>query len=463
MALQGLHLSPFFIILLLSIIFVIIIPCYYCLPGDTLNHYLEEQGGEAFGYHYSQAYPSYFSSIEDSQFKDFIKLRSSNVLNLKIFDKVGSTSTSVKTVNVDDYRANTDSADDTKAFEKAWEEACSSKGAVLVVPKNRYRVKPVRFSGPCKSNLTVQIYGVIEASDDRSDYKKDDRHWLVFDGVENLLVEGGGTIDGNGKIWWQNSCKVDKDLPCRDAPTALTFYECKNLVVDNLKIQNAQQMHISFEGSKDVQVSNLSITSPEHSPNTDGIHVTRTQNIYITNSVIATGDDCISIVSGSQNVHAMDITCGPGHGISIGSLGSGKSRAYVSGVTIDGAKLSGTRNGVRIKTWQGGSGVARDIKFQNIEMQNVRNPIIIDQYYCDHKSCNEQRSAVEVKNVMYKNIKGSSASEVAIKFDCSKAYPCQGILLQDVILEREAEDQKAKALCYNVNLVEKGVVSPHCP
>lgn len=27
------------------------------------------------------------------------------------------------------------------------------------------------------------------------------------------------------------------------------------------------------------------------------------------------GDDCISIVSGSQNVRATDITCGPGHGI----------------------------------------------------------------------------------------------------------------------------------------------------
>ena len=38
--------------------------------------------------------------------------------------------------------------------------------------------------------------------------------------------------------------------------------------------------------------------------------------------------------------------------LSIGSLGSGNSKAYVSGVTVDGAKLTGTTNGVRIKTWQ---------------------------------------------------------------------------------------------------------------
>lgn len=31
--------------------------------------------------------------------------------------------------------------------------------------------------------------------------------------------------------------------------------------------------------------------------------------------IINAGDDCISIVSGSESVQAMDITCGPGHGI----------------------------------------------------------------------------------------------------------------------------------------------------
>ena len=60
--------------------------------------------------------------------------------------------------------------------------------------------------------MNFQIYGTIEASDDRSDYSKDGRHWLVFDSVQNLRVEGGGTINGNGKIWWQNSCKTNKAL-----------------------------------------------------------------------------------------------------------------------------------------------------------------------------------------------------------------------------------------------------------
>lgn len=38
--------------------------------------------------------------------------------------------------------------------------------------------------------------------------------------------------------------------------------------------------------------------------------------------------------------------------LSIGSLGDGNSEAHVSGVTVNGAKLSGTMNGVRIKTYQ---------------------------------------------------------------------------------------------------------------
>ncbi|GAV57296.1 Glyco_hydro_28 domain-containing protein [Cephalotus follicularis] len=442
---------------LLSLFFLLLssVSCYICLQEDPPYKYIHENS--------RYAYPTYYSIMESRNFKDLIELRT-DILSLKMFNKVGSTSILVKTVNVDDFGAKGDgSTDDTEAFEKAWEEACSSNGAVLVVPKAKsYRLKPIRFSGPCKSDLTVQIYGTIEASDDRSDYEEDSRQWLMFDGVENLLVKGGGTINGNGKVWWQNSCKINKNLPCKNAPTALTFYNCTNVITKNLKIQDAQQIHVSFENCINVQALNLHVLAPEESPNTDGIHVTNTQNIQITSCAIGTGDDCISIVSGSQKVKAMNITCGPGHGISIGSLGSGNSKAYVSGVTVENVWFYGTTNGVRIKTWQGGSGSANNIVFKNVEMENVTNPIIIDQNYCDQDTpCKEQSSAVQVKNVVYKNIKGTSASDVAIKFDCSDTYPCQGIVLQNIDLK--LGDGTAKAECNNVKLTETGNVSPHCP
>ncbi|XP_070665800.1 polygalacturonase-like isoform X6 [Malus domestica] len=405
MALQKNELILFFIITLPSFVL-----CYSSLHENQLiDKYVDE--ASEFD---SKAYPSYFNTIDDGSnlFKGLIK-ESADVLCLKSFDKVdSSTSSSAETVSVNDFGAEGDGeTDDTKAFEMAWKVACSSKEAVMVAPKKTYRIKPIRFSGPCKSQLTVQILGTLIASDDRSDFSKDGRHWLIFDSVSNLVVEGGGAINGNGKNWWQNSCKTDKSK-------TLTFYKSKNLMVRNLTIQDGQQIHVSFQKCMNVEVSNLSITAPPKSPNTDGIHVTDTQNILITSCVIA---------------------------------------------TVNGAKLYGTTNGIRIKTWQGGSGSASNIRFQNIEMHNVTNPILIDQYYCDRKiPCKEQRSAVEVKNVVYKNIKGTSASDVAIKFDCSKSFPCLGIILQDINLQHEGR-KTAKALCNNVNVTSIGVVCPLCP
>lgn len=36
----------------------------------------------------------------------------------------------------------------------------------------------------------------------------------MFENLQNFRVEGGGTgiIDGNGRKWWDNSCKVNESL-----------------------------------------------------------------------------------------------------------------------------------------------------------------------------------------------------------------------------------------------------------
>ncbi|KAM6570409.1 hypothetical protein CsatB_018394 [Cannabis sativa] len=353
------------------------------------------------------------------------------------------------------------------AFEKAWQKACSSNvPIVLVVPsQNTYLVKPIVFRGPCKSKVTVQIDGTIEAPSHPSDYNGHESNWLMFENINDLVVQGGGTINGNGNSWWKLSCNIDTSLPCKPAPTGLTFSNCNNLVVRDLHVKDCQQMQVMFVNCNTVMAFNLTVTAPGDSPNTDGIHVTRCVNMDISNSVIGTGDDCISIVSGSRNVTATDITCGPGHGISIGSLGAGHAEAHVSDIFVRRAKFYETTNGVRIKTWQGGKGDARNIKFQDIEMHNVQNPIIIDQNYCDRRRmvCKQEESTVQVSDVLYQNIKGTSATQVAIMFDCSQSHECENIILQDVELQLPQHRVHAEALCNNVDLTHIGRVTPLCP
>ena len=61
----------------------------------------------------------------------------------------------------------------------------------------------------------------------------------------------------------------------------------------------------------------------------------------------------------------------------------------VQNVTVKTATFTNTQNGVRIKTWgKPSKGFARNILFQDIIMNNVQNPIIIDQNYCpNNKGC----------------------------------------------------------------------------
>lgn len=80
----------------------------------------------------------------------------------------------------------------------------------------------------------------MEASDDMSDYKEDTKHWLIFDSINNLLIEGGGTgnINGNGKIWWQNSCKINKTLVSLPPPPKISKYLLQVLFMLFLSLTN---------------------------------------------------------------------------------------------------------------------------------------------------------------------------------------------------------------------------------
>lgn len=59
--------------------------------------------------------------------------------------------------------------------------------------------------------------------------------------------------------------------------------------MQDIEIVNSPQCHLKFDNSKGIKVNNITISSPEDSPNTDGIHLQNTQDVEIQHSNIGSG------------------------------------------------------------------------------------------------------------------------------------------------------------------------------
>lgn len=177
----------------------------------------------------------------------------------------------------------------------------------------------------------------------------------------------------------------------------MKFNFVTNSIVKDITSLDSKNFHINLLGCKNFTFEHVTIIAPDHSPNTDGIHISSSEEINILNSKIATGDDCVSVGDSNKHITITGVTCGPGHGISIGSLGKYTKEKDVIGVTVKSCKIINTSNGVRIKTWPDSVGTftASDMHFEDIEMVNVSNPVIIDQEYCPWNQCN-RKACIEI-------------------------------------------------------------------
>ncbi|KAK4338580.1 hypothetical protein RND71_043067 [Anisodus tanguticus] len=247
--------------------------------------------------------------------------------------------------------------------------------------------------------------------------------WLYFNGVTGLVINGTGHINGRGASWW-NIIEIDPDHK------TMHFNSCNDLQLNGVNLVNSSRNHISITFSKRVTISNITTIAPEDSPNTDGIDLSNSHQVQIQNSTFQTG-----------------------HGISVGSLGVDATFATVENINIRNCTLLGTQNGVRIKTWQGGMGFARFIHFENIRLIDVRNPIIIDQFYCNGAhDCGIKPNAVQVSNVTYKDVFGTTASKIAVNLNCSdNSTACTNLLFQQINITSALPHQQTIAACNNAH------------
>lgn len=362
------------------------------------------------------------------------------------------------TFDVMSYGATGDGiTDDSLAFIQAWKAACDhTLSPATVVINGNFMVGEVVFAGPClnQQTITIDIRGTVSANTDPSTYSG--MEWITVERVKNVVVTGGGTINGRGDQFWGYGGAGSP------LPVSLVFQTVSNCQMHNLNFVDSMGFHSKITDSKDVTVYNVRITAPDLSPNTDGIHVSNTTNVKITDSIIGTGDDCISIGHGSVNVFISGITCGPGHGISIGSLGKRPAEIDVQGITVKNCTLIGTQNGARIKTYRDSPELtASNILYQDIVMDRVKNPIIIDQHYNSRQRA--EQSSVRIRDVRFINIKGTTISKIPVNIDCSKKFPCANIELADIQFTPFGKVSNLKSSCASAQTLLRGIQIPPGP
>ncbi|XP_042486485.1 exopolygalacturonase-like [Macadamia integrifolia] len=354
--------------------------------------------------------------------------------------------------------------DISKALLSAWTEACESlEPSTVLIPEGTYLLGPVNFKGPCKSpSIGFQLEGLVQAPSNPAAFKTDG--WIVFQHINGLTLFGKGTIDGKGEEAWSiNKCAQNPN--CKMLPVSLRFNFLNNTLIRDITSFNSKYFHMNFFECYDMTVQHVHIFAPEESANTDGIHMGISERINITDTVIATGDDCISIGPGTRNLTVTKVVCGPGHGISVGSLGKYKDEEDVSGISVRNCTFINTQNGVRIKTWPSSpAGFASDIIFEDIIMQNVSNPVILDQEYCPHLKCDkDDPSLVKLRNIKFNKIRGTSSSQLAVIIACSKGAPCENLEVGDINLKYIGTDGPAQSTCSNVNPILSGEqIPPTC-
>ena len=94
----------------------------------------------------------------------------------------------------------------------------------------------------------------------------------------------------------------------------MKFIRVNGAIINGIKSVDPKGFHIMISWSQNFKIFNVNLQAAGDSPNTDGIHMSKTNLVEISDSVIATGDDCVSMIQGSTDITVNGVTCGPGHG-----------------------------------------------------------------------------------------------------------------------------------------------------
>ena len=273
-------------------------------------------------------------------------------------------------------------------------------------------------------NIAITGYGagrrvparlVFDGAGDRwRPVKKDkmtDRQW-------KNLVNSGGNVDENGKVWYPNEGALKasvlmsgqgnqqaeitseewEDMKSWLRPVLLNIVKSKKVLLEGVTFKNSPSWCLHPLSCEHITIHNVKVFNPWYSQNGDALDLESCKNALIVNNIFDAGDDAICIKSGKdedgrrrgepcQNVIVKNNTVLHGHGgFVVGSeMSGGVKNVYVTDCTF-----LGTDVGLRFKSTRGRGGVVEGIYIHNINMIDIPHEALLFDLFYGGKGAGEE-------------------------------------------------------------------------
>jgi polygalacturonase len=293
----------------------------------------------------------------------------------------------------------------TQAIQKAI-DAAAKKGGVVTLAPGQYLTGSLFLKKGVELHLDKGV--TLLGSQDLKDYPDMKTRVAGIEMVwpaallnildqDNVAITGEGTVDGQGKVFWDSYWALRKDYDKKglrwivdyDAkrPRLLVMANSSNITIKGVTLQRSGFWTVHVLYSKNVTVDGITVRNNlgGHGPSTDGIDIDSSSYVLVQNSDIDCNDDNFCLKAGrdadglrvnrpAEYIVIQNCVAGAGDGLfTCGSETSGGIRHVIA----RNLKAKGTKVGIRIKSALNRGGTVEDIRVDNIEMDGVGTAILL--------------------------------------------------------------------------------------
>lgn len=275
----------------------------------------------------------------------------------------------------------------TTSIQKAIDAAAAAGGGTVLVPAGYFVTGQIFLRSNVEFHLADDA--VILGSINRLDYNMKGIFALISaENIQNISITGKGIIDGQGRelvvhllgllrkgVVQDTQWKVKR--PNENRPMLLAFENCTQVTVRQISLKDAAGWIQDYERCTNVLIDSIHVESTAYW-NNDGIDITDSKDVRITNCFVNSADDGICLKSEAPDRSCENIyvaNCTIRSSASAFKLGTGSLGGFKKIVVRDLTIYDTYRSAIALETVDGA--VLEDVDIRNVTAKNTGNAILL--------------------------------------------------------------------------------------